>query len=110
MTIVRDHRDGIDLLAADGIDAYFGDRAILTAFLVQEALPGFRVARQYFSLETYALALPRNDSAYRLLVDRTLAALYRSGKVRALLTKTFGRLKPDATLDALFAINALPEK
>ena len=107
---VRDHREGISLLTADRIDAYFADRAILAAFLGQEPLPGFRVARQYFSLETYALALPRNDSPFRLLVDRTLAQLYRSGKIRALLTKTFGRMKQDEILDALFVIHALPEK
>jgi ABC-type amino acid transport substrate-binding protein len=110
ITTVRDHREGIDLLAADKVDAYFGDRAILLAFLAQRSLPGFRVARQYFSLETYALALQRNDSAFRLLVDRTLARVYRSGKVRALLTKTFGRQKQDEMLDTLFAIHALPDK
>jgi ABC-type amino acid transport substrate-binding protein len=107
---VRDHREGIALLTGDRIDAYFGDRAILAAFLLQEPLPGFRVARQYFSTETYALALPRNDSAFRLFVDRTLAQLYRSGRVRALLTKTFGRTKQDELLDALFLIHGLPEK
>jgi ABC-type amino acid transport substrate-binding protein len=109
VTAVRDHRQGIDLLAADGIDAYFGDRAILVAFLEQRALPGFRIAPQYFSLETYGIALPRDDSAFRLLIDRTLARLYRSGKVRALLTKAFGRQKQDEMLDTLFAIHALPE-
>lgn len=110
VTTVRDHREGINLLAADQIDAYFGDRAILTAFLTQQTLPGFRIARHYFSLETYALALPRNDSAFRLLVDGTLARLYRSGGIRALLTKTFGRSKPDEVLDTLFVIHSLPEK
>jgi ABC-type amino acid transport substrate-binding protein len=110
VTTVGDHREGIGMLTSDTIDAYVGDRAILMAFLSQQPLPGFRVAKHYFSLETYALALPRNDSAFRLLVDRTLANLYRSGKIRALFGKTFGRQKPDELLDALFAINALPEK
>jgi ABC-type amino acid transport substrate-binding protein len=106
---VRDHREGIGLLTSDRIDAYFADRAILAAFLGQQPLPGFRIARHYFSLETYALALPRNDSAFRLLVDRTLAQLYRSGRIRALLTRTFGRMKQDEMLDTLFAIHSLPE-
>jgi len=107
---VRDHRAGVDLLTSDKIDAYFGDRAILIAFLAQEPLPGFQVAEQYFSIETYALALPHNDSAFRLLVDQTLARLYRTGKIRSVLTKTLGRLKQDQLLDALFVIHALPEK
>lgn len=109
VTTVTNHRQGIDLLTADRIDAYFGDRAILTAFLQHENLPGFRVAKHYFSLETYALALPRDDSAFRLLVDQTLARLYRSGKIRALMTKTFGQLPPDELLDALIQINSLPD-
>jgi ABC-type amino acid transport substrate-binding protein len=110
ITTVKDHRAGVDLLTSDKIDAYFGDRAILTAFLGQEPLPGFQVANQFFSLETYALALPHDDSAFRLLVDRTLAHLYRTGKIRSLLTRTLGRLKQDPLLDALFVIHALPEK
>jgi ABC-type amino acid transport substrate-binding protein len=110
ITTVKDHRAGIDLLTSDKIDAYFGDRAILTAFLEQGPLPGFHVADQYFSIETYGLALPHNDSAFRLLVDKTLAHLYRTGKIRSLLTKTLGRLKQDQLLDALFVIHALPEK
>lgn len=110
ITTVGDHRDGIDLLAADRLDAYFGDRAILASFLRREGLPGFRIGRHYFSYETYAIALPRDDSAFRLLVDRTLARLYRSGRIRALLVRTFGTMQPDEMLQSLFIIHALPER
>jgi ABC-type amino acid transport substrate-binding protein len=110
LTVVRDHREGIELLTADRLDGYFADRGILSAFVAQGNLPGFRIARQYFSYETYALALPRDDSAFRLLVDRTLARLYRSGRVRALLTKAFGRLQPDEMLNTLIAIHSVPEQ
>jgi ABC-type amino acid transport substrate-binding protein len=109
VTAVHDHRQGINLLTSDQIDAYFGDRAILNAFVLQDPLPGFHVAKRYFSLETYALALPRDDSAFRLLVDTTLARLYRTGKIRALLAKTFGRLPPDELLDTLILMNSLPD-
>jgi hypothetical protein len=34
--------------------------------------PGFNLGKQYFSCETYALALPRDDGKFRLLVDRIL--------------------------------------
>jgi ABC-type amino acid transport substrate-binding protein len=110
VTTVRDHRNGIELLAADRIDAYFGDRAILASFLSKQPMPGFRLARQYFSYETYALALPRDDSVFRLLVDRTLARLYRSGRIRTLMTRAFGPFKLDELLNALFVINSLPER
>ena len=91
---VRDHRAGFDMLADDKIDAYFADRGIILAILREGGRPGFDVSRQYFSYETYALALPRDDGAFRLLVDRTLARLYRTGKIDAVLEKTFGKGQP----------------
>jgi len=53
--------------------------------------------------------LPRGDDAFRLAVDRALAELYRSGRVRHLLTKTFGERRDDM-LDALIVINSFPER
>jgi ABC-type amino acid transport substrate-binding protein len=107
---VRDHRSGFSLLSDDKIDAYFADRGIVMGILQEGGWPGFEVSKSYFSYETYALALPRDDGAFRLLVDRTLAQLYRSGKINAILEKTFGRGQPPDMLKAMFVINSLPEK
>ena len=106
---VRDHRAGFSLLSDDKIDAYFADRGIILAILQEGGRPGFEVSRQYFSYETYALALPRDDGAFRLLVDRTLARLYRSGKINAVLEKSFGKVQPHELLKAMILINSLPE-
>lgn len=107
---VRDHRSGFSLLSDDKIDAYFADRGIVMGILQEGGWPGFEVSKSYFSYETYALALPRDDGAFRLLVDKTLAQLYRSGKINAILEKTFGRGQPPDMLKAMFLINSLPEK
>ena len=107
---VRDHRAGIDLLSDDKIDAYFADRGIIAAMLYEGGRPGFELSQQYFSYETYALALPRDDGAFRLLVDRTLARLYRSGRINAILAKTFGKAPADEMLKAMILINSLPDK
>src|SRR6185295_8347185 len=104
---VRDHRTGLDLLWDDKLDAYLADRGIIAAILREGGRPGFAISKQYFSYETYALALPRDDGAFRLLVDRTLARLYRSGKINAILEKTFGKTPADDLLQALFVINSL---
>jgi polar amino acid transport system substrate-binding protein/glutamate/aspartate transport system substrate-binding protein len=110
VTQVSDHHEGLNQLMADKIDAYFGDRAILASLLYEGGLPGIELGRRYFSYETYALGLPYGDDAFRLEVDRALAELYRSGKVRALLAKTFGTPPHDAMLDALIAIHSFPER
>ena len=107
---VGDHRTGFDMLAEDKLDAYFADRGIILAILQEGGRPGFEVSRQYFSYETYALALPRDDGAFRLLVDRTLARLYRTGRINAVLEKTFGKAQPHDLLKAMILINSLPEK
>ena len=106
----RDHRAGVTLLEEDKIDAYFADRAIIAALLFEGTRPGFALSKQYFSYETHALALPRNDDAFRLLVDRTLARLYRSGRINAILAKTFGNDPPADMLKTMFIINSLPER
>ena len=107
---VRDHRAGFALLSDDKIDAYFADRGIVMGILQEGGWPGFEVSRSYFSYETYALALPRDDGAFRLLVDRTLTQLYRSGKINTILEKTFGKGQPPEMLKAMFLINSLPDK
>lgn len=42
---------------------------------------------------TYALALRRNDDDMRLLVDRTLSGMYRSGKIDTVYGQYFGEAK-----------------
>jgi ABC-type amino acid transport substrate-binding protein len=107
---VREHGAGLDLLWDDKLDIYFADRGIIAAILREGGRPGFELSRQYFSYETYALALPRDDGAFRLLVDRTLAQLYRTGKINAILEKTFGRGPLDELLKALIVLNSLPDR
>jgi ABC-type amino acid transport substrate-binding protein len=107
---VRDHRNGMQLVQDAKVDAYIADRGILAAMLRQGGRPGFELSKRYFSYETYALALPRDDSAFRLFVDRTLAALYRSGKIKTILAKSFGPEPLDGMLEAMFVINSLPDR
>ncbi len=106
----RDHRAGIGLLEENKVDAYFADRAIIQALLNEGVRPGFVLSKQYFSYETHALALPRDDGSFRLLVDRTLARLYRSGKINEIHARTFGRVPPGDMLKTMYIINALPER
>ena len=69
-----------------------------------------RERRWYFSYEMHALALPRGDDAFRLLVDRTLSRIYRNGRIDGILAKTFGDASTDEMLKTMFVINSLPDK
>ena len=57
----------------------------------------------------YALALPRGDDKLRLLVDATLAELYRTDRVKKIYARSFGSFPPDQFIKALFVINGVPK-
>jgi polar amino acid transport system substrate-binding protein/glutamate/aspartate transport system substrate-binding protein len=106
----KSHEDGLRMLDAGVIDAYFADRAIL-AYLAARSneVDKLRLADNYLSLEPYALALPRGDSDFRLAVDRALSRIYRSGGIATVFANTFGAQPPTDTLKTLYLISALPE-
>jgi len=107
---VADHADGVKRLESGELAAYFADRAILTFLLLDEGSPQtLRISKEYFTREPYALALARGDDDFRLLVDRTLARLYRTGAIAPIFARSFGKAKAGEILQALYAINALPE-
>jgi ABC-type amino acid transport substrate-binding protein len=110
MVAVADHADGVKRLESGELAAYFADRAILTYLLLGEGAPkSLRISKEYFTREPYALALARGDDDFRFLVDRTLARLYRSNAISAIFARSFGKAKASEILQALYAINALPE-
>jgi ABC-type amino acid transport substrate-binding protein len=105
---VGDHAEGIAGVAAGTFDAYFADRALLQGQLQEfENTDGFILSERLFTHEPYGIVLPRGDEDLRLIVDRTLSRLYRSGDYRELFEKYFGR--PDATQSLVLSISALPE-
>ncbi len=107
---VNDHPEGLRMLAEGKLDAYFGDRGILNYLITHSPYSReLNLSDQYFTFETYALPLPRGDNAFRLLVDGTLADLYRSERVRNIYANTFGEFPPDQFLNALFIINGVPK-
>ena len=108
---VASHDEGLAKLEAGEIAAYFGDQAILI-FLASrsEAPEKLKLSNRQFTFEPYALALARGDSEFRLLVDRTLASIYRSGTIDQLFTNEFGRnADPTPALQALYLTQGLAE-
>ena len=105
---VKSYAEGVERVMSGKTDVLFGDRAILLESAANSAHPGDLVvlSRQY-TYEPIALALARNDDDFRLLVDRTLSKLYRSGRIYNTFTKFFG--EPDEGTQAFFRYAALPD-
>ncbi|MCU0893346.1 MAG: transporter substrate-binding domain-containing protein, partial [Rhodospirillales bacterium] len=61
--------------------------------------------------EPYGIALRRNDADFRLVANRALAQLYRSGEITGVYNRWFGDwgAQPSRLLVAMFALNGIPE-
>jgi polar amino acid transport system substrate-binding protein/glutamate/aspartate transport system substrate-binding protein len=107
----KTHGEGLAMLDAGQIGAYFADRSILMVLIGQSKAPEkLHLADNYLSLEPYALALPRGDEDFRLAVDRALSHIYRLGEIASIMGRTFGaNITPSDTLKTLYVISALPD-
>jgi ABC-type amino acid transport substrate-binding protein len=107
----KTHEEGLAMLDQGTIAAYFADRAILTYLASKSRAPDkLRLASNYLSVESYALAMPRGDDDFRLAVDRALSRIYRSGVIGTIFAHSFGeKTQPSDTLKTLYLISALPE-
>jgi glutamate/aspartate transport system substrate-binding protein len=111
MVPVKDHADGLAALERGAADAYASDRTILIGLAVTSKDPSkFALSDQGFSYEPYGLVLRRNDSAFRLAVNRVLANTYRGTGIVEIYNKWFGGLgRPSPLLQVMYLINAIPE-
>jgi ABC-type amino acid transport substrate-binding protein len=111
MVRVKDHAEGIAALDAGKVDAYASDRGILIGLAITGGNPKkYGMADFVFSYEPYALMMRRNDAAFRLVVNRALADLYRSGQIASVFDRWFGAFgKPSGALQVMYRLNALPE-
>ncbi len=102
------HDAGIKQVLAGEIDVYFADQAILSGQVRSSGSAAeLTISQGAFTHEPYALALPRGDEDFRLIIDRALSHLYRTGVILNLFERHFGR--PNATVKLFYLVSALPE-
>jgi ABC-type amino acid transport substrate-binding protein len=105
---VQSYEEGVERVLGGRSDVFFGDRAVLLATMARSEAPDeLIVLERQYTYEPMALVLQRGDPDFRLLVDRTLSGLYRSGEVADIYATYFG--KPDATALSFFQFMTFPE-
>jgi ABC-type amino acid transport substrate-binding protein len=105
---IESHDAGIEQVLAGEIDVYFADQAILSGQVRSSGSAAeLAITQKAFTNEPYALALPRGDEDFRLIIDRALSHLYRTGAILKLFERHFGQ--PDATVKLFYLMSALPE-
>jgi ABC-type amino acid transport substrate-binding protein len=104
---VADYDAGIVAVGARQSDVLFGDREkLLQAVQRSPNAKDLRVLTRHFTFVAIALALPRNDDDFRLVVDRALTNVYADPQFGALYTANFGA--PDADTVAFFRSVGVP--
>jgi ABC-type amino acid transport substrate-binding protein len=108
---VKNHVEGLTAVENGSADAFASDRGILAGLAVTSKDPSkFALPGILFSYEPYGFMVRRNDANFRLVVNRTLAGLYRSGEILEIYDRWFGAFgKPSQAMQAIYMLNGLPE-
>jgi ABC-type amino acid transport substrate-binding protein len=108
---MKDHDEGLAGLQGSTIDGYASDKVILVGLALRaRGTTRFALLPETLSYEPYGFMVRRDDSAFRLLANRTLARIYRSGTIRTLYAKWFGGLgRPTPALLLMYNLQGLPE-
>jgi ABC-type amino acid transport substrate-binding protein len=105
-------KEGIEALRQKKIDAFSSDQIVLIGLVLKEHDPkSFVIRSDVFSFEPFALAVRRNDADFRLVADRVISELYRSGKILDIYDKWIGKFTRTRLpiFDAMVKLNATPE-
>lgn len=108
---VASAEEAIAMLEAGGVDAYANDRIILLGAATRARDPGrLAITDEDYSVEPYGLMMRRDDSAFRLAVNRGLAETYRGDAIREIYDRWLAALgRPSVLLQSIYYVNALPE-
>ena len=110
--VVDSAAEGVDMVVKGEVAAFSADQIVLIGLVVtHKDKKQFAVSDRVFSFEPFALAIRQNDSEFRLLADRTLARLNRSGNITKVFKQWFGKYITEvpALLEAMYILNATPE-
>lgn len=112
IVVVEDRDVGKRQLDRGAIDALASDQIVLIGQIIESMNPqSYALNDEIFSFEPYGLALRRNDADFRLVVNRSIAQLYRSGAYADIFYKWIGRIGIDVPpiLAAMYQLNSIPD-
>ena len=89
---VPDYASGIRFLLERKIDVFLAERDVVMAALDDASAQKVVILKRQLTHEPLALAVPRGDDDFRLLVDSALASAYGSPQFAATYSKYFGAL------------------
>ena len=103
---------GMNQLNSGRANAFASDQIVLIGQMIESRDPKqYMLSEDLFSYEPYSLMVRKDDAEFRLVANRAIAQLYRSGQHIPIYNKWIGRIgiRPSNLLAAMYQINTLPE-
>ena len=97
MTILtaKDHAESFLYVETDRAVAFFEDDILLNGLVANARNPAdYALSTEGYSIDPYALMLPRGDPAFKRVVDRMLVDVYKSGGIYPIYDKWFAKPIP----------------
>ena len=104
--------DGIDMMKRGEVAAVAADQVVLIGqIIVRNEGTGYYLSKDLLSFEPFALAVAKGDADFKLVADRALSRLSRTGEISEIYSRWFGRFSkaPPELLQALYKLGATPE-
>jgi ABC-type amino acid transport substrate-binding protein len=104
---VKDHVEGMTKLDAGQVAALASDQMLLIGQLMKSKnVKNYALSNELYSYEPYGLVVPKDDAAFRLVVNRALVQMYRNSQYVDIYGRWIGSfgIKPSPVLVSMFAI------
>ena len=112
VVIVGSREEAMNRLNRGDIDAYASDQIVLIGQVIEATNPKrYSLLDETFSYEPYGLVVRRNDADFRLVANKAITQIYRSGQHIQIFNKWIGRIgiRPPPILVAMYQLNTIPE-
>jgi glutamate/aspartate transport system substrate-binding protein len=112
IVVVGDRTEGWARMSQGSVDAMASDQIVLIGLIMSSPNPTrYWLDSEIFSYEPYGFVVRRNDADFRLVVNRALAEVYRSGDHADIYYNWIGKVGVEAPpiIGVMYQLGALPE-
>jgi len=107
----KDHADSFLLMSSGRAAAFFEDDILLVGMAASSQTPGdYALGSDGYSVDPYAIMLPKGDPEFKKLVDDVLVGLYKSGRINEVYDRWFMKPIPPRGITLGFPMGAALKK
>jgi len=103
----KDHADSMLLVSSGRATAFFEDDILLVGMAASSQNPNeFALSTEGYSVDPYAIMIPKGDAEFKKLVDGVLVGLFKSGEINKIYERWFLKPIPPKNITLNFPMGA----